>query len=164
MVEKWIGEFKRSYTSTNEAERSGRPKDVTTPQIIEKIDDIILDDQKVKVLELSVAAGIPIGSLVNILHEDLGMRKLTAKWVPCLLIIDQKRYRVRDSKSYLDLFKCNPIDFSRRIVTIDETWIHHFTPESKQQAKQWVGPSGTAQKQADTTIVCKNYDFCFLRF
>ena len=22
-------------------------------------------------------------------------------------------------------------------ITMDETWIHHYTPESKQQSKQW---------------------------
>ena len=41
MVEMWISEFKRGRTSTNNAERSGRPK------IIEKIHDIVLDDSKV---------------------------------------------------------------------------------------------------------------------
>jgi hypothetical protein len=24
----------------------------------------------------------------------------------------------------------------RRFITMDETWIHHYTPESKQQSKQ----------------------------
>ena len=81
MVEKWIGEFKRGRTSTNDAERSVKPKDVTTPEIIEKIHGIVLDDLKVKVLELAEAAGISIESLVKILHEDLDIRKLCAKWV-----------------------------------------------------------------------------------
>ena len=35
-MEKWIGEFKRGRRSTDDAERLRiRPKDVTTPQIIE---------------------------------------------------------------------------------------------------------------------------------
>ena len=42
MVGKWIGEYKRGRTSTNDAERSGGQKDVTTPEIIEKILDIVL--------------------------------------------------------------------------------------------------------------------------
>ena len=79
MAEKWIGEFKRVCTSTNDAEWSGRPKDVTTPEIIEKIDDIVLDDPKVKVRVLAKAAGISIVLMVKISRENLGMRKLTAK-------------------------------------------------------------------------------------
>ena len=135
MVEKWISKFKRGRTSTNGADRLGRPKDVTTSEIIAKIHDIVVDDQKVKVRELAEAACISIESVVKILHEDLGMRKLTGKWVPRLLTIDQKRQRVRDSKSCLNLFNRSLRDFARRLVTIDITWIHHFTPESKQQAK-----------------------------
>ena len=47
---------------------------------------------KWQVRELAEAVGISIiGSVVKILHEDLGMRKLIAKWVPRLLTIDQKR-------------------------------------------------------------------------
>ena len=79
MVQKLIGEFKRGRTSTNDAVRSVRPKGVTTPEIIEKINDIVLDDSKVKVHELAEAAGISIGSVAKISHEDLSMRMLTAK-------------------------------------------------------------------------------------
>ena len=64
MVEKWIGEFKWGRTSTNDAGRSGRPKDVTIPEIIEKIHDIELDDPKVKVRELAEVAMILIGSVI----------------------------------------------------------------------------------------------------
>ena len=71
MVEKWIGKFERNRTSINDAERSGRPKDVTTPEINEKIHDIVLHGPKLKVLEIAEAAGISIGSVVKILHEDL---------------------------------------------------------------------------------------------
>ena len=84
MVEKWIAESERGRTSTNDAEWSGRPKDVTAPEIIEKIYGIVLDNPKMKVRELAEAAGISIGPVIKILHEDLDIRKLTAEWVtPC---------------------------------------------------------------------------------
>ena len=70
--------------------------------------------------------------------------------VPRPLTIDQKRQRVRNSKSCLDPLNCNPSDFLRRLVTIDKTWIHHYTPKSKQQAKQWATPDRTAPKRAKT--------------
>ena len=78
---KWmrsVGEFKRGHMNTNNTERSGRQKDVTTPRIIEKIHEIVLDDPKVKVRELTKATGISIGPVVEILHGSFGMRKLTA--------------------------------------------------------------------------------------
>ena len=61
MVEKWIGEFKRGNTSTNDAEKSERLKDVTSPEIFEKIHAIVLDDPKVKVRKLAETTGISIG-------------------------------------------------------------------------------------------------------
>ena len=82
--------------------------------------------------------------------------------MPCLQKIDQKR-RVRDSK-FFGPFNRNPSDFLRRLVTIDETWIQHYTPESKNQEKKRVGPGGTAPKRADTKIGWKCYGFCFLGF
>ena len=68
MVEKKICEFKRSRTSRNDAERSERPKNVTTPEIIEKIQEIVLDDPTVKVRQLAEATDISIGSVVKIFH------------------------------------------------------------------------------------------------
>ncbi|EFN79443.1 hypothetical protein EAI_11368, partial [Harpegnathos saltator] len=60
------------------------------------------------------------------------LKKLCAKWVPHLLIIGQKRIRMRISQACLDRFKQNKIDFKRRFITVDETWIHHYTPERKE--------------------------------
>ncbi|EFN85187.1 hypothetical protein EAI_06381, partial [Harpegnathos saltator] len=61
------------------------------------------------------------------------LKKLCARWVPHLLTIDQKRLRMRISQACLDRFKQNKMDFKRRFITVDETWIHHYTPERKER-------------------------------
>jgi hypothetical protein len=33
---------------------------------------------------------------------------------------------------------------------VDETWIHHYTPETKQQSKQWIGAGESVPKKAKT--------------
>jgi hypothetical protein len=33
---------------------------------------------------------------------------------------------------------------------VDETWIHHYTPETKEQSKQWVPNGESAPKKAKT--------------
>uniref|UniRef100_T1HMR0 Uncharacterized protein n=1 Tax=Rhodnius prolixus TaxID=13249 RepID=T1HMR0_RHOPR len=43
---------------TSDAERSGRPVEVTTPVIIDKIHDMVMDDRRVKVREIASAVGI----------------------------------------------------------------------------------------------------------
>jgi histone-lysine N-methyltransferase SETMAR len=68
--------------------------------------------------------------------------------VPHLLNADQKQMRKRLSQQCLDRFNRDPTDFVRRFVTMDETWVHHYTPETKQQSKQWVEAGGSAPKKA----------------
>jgi hypothetical protein len=36
----------------------------------------------------------------------------------------------------MESFNKNKTDFVHQFITMDETWIHHYTPESKQQSKQ----------------------------
>jgi hypothetical protein len=54
-----------------------------------------------------------------------------------LLTADQKQNHVRRSKDNLQLFQRNPQDFRHRFVTVDGTWINYYTPETKEQSKQW---------------------------
>jgi hypothetical protein len=71
------------------------------------------------------------------LHEELDMKKLCTRWVSSLLTADQKRTRMKISEQCLERFNKNKTDFVHRFISMDETWIHHYTPESKQQSKQW---------------------------
>ena len=148
MVKKWFTEFRCGRTSTNDAERSGRPREVITLEIVDKIHGMILDVPRTKVRELAEAVNISTERVHHILHEYLDMRKLSARWVPRLLTIDHKRERVTISKECLAMFNRNPNEFLRRFVTVDETWIHHNTPETKEQSKQWVSPGEHAPKKA----------------
>ena len=54
-----------------------------------------------------------------------------------LLTVDHKRDRVTISKQCLEMFQRNPDEFLHRFITVDETWIHYFTPETKEQSKQF---------------------------
>lgn len=150
MIQKWFTEFRCGRTSTSDAPRSGRPKEVTTEEMINKIHDIVLNDRRVKVREISDMVNISKERVGNILHEVLNMKKLSARWVPRLLTADQKRVRVTTSTESLAKFQRNPEEFLRRFITVDETWIHHYTPETKVQSKQWVEAGGSAPKKAKT--------------
>lgn len=147
-VYKWFGNFWNGHMSTNDAERPGRPVQVTTAETIEKIHDMVMEDRKLKVRDIAETLGISYDRVHNILHEYLHMRKLSARWVPRLLTIDHKRERVNLCKHGLGLFQRNPEEFLRRFITVDETWIHHYQPESKEQSKQWVSVGESATKKA----------------
>ena len=94
MVHKWFTEFRCSRINTSDTERPGRPKEVTCQEMIDKIHDIVLNDRRLKVREISETVNISVGRVWHILHERLGMRKLSARWVPRLFTVDHKRARV----------------------------------------------------------------------
>ena len=81
------------------------------------------------------------------MHEELDMKRLCARCLPRLLTADQKCTRMKISEQCLERFNKNKTDFLRRFITMDETWIHHYTPESKRQSKQWTEAGCSAPKK-----------------
>ena len=100
--------------------------------------------------EISETVNISVEHVSHILHECLGMRKLSARWVPRLLTADHKRARVIAPKQCLGMCQRNSKEFSRHYVIVGETWIHYYTPETKNQLKMWTGPGESAPKKAKT--------------
>lgn len=47
-------------------------------------------------------------------------------------------------------FQRNQQDFLRRFVTTDESWVHYYTPETK-QSSQWKQAHSPPSKKAKTT-------------
>jgi transposase len=47
-IKKWATEFKRDHTSLEDDPCEGRPKSATTPEIIEQVHDMVLDDWRTK--------------------------------------------------------------------------------------------------------------------
>jgi len=86
-----VAQFKRGDFSTCDAPRPGRPKTVTTPVIIVQIHELILEDRRISVKSIAEQLGISRERVGSITHEDLDMRKLSAKWVPKFLNADQLR-------------------------------------------------------------------------
>ena len=100
-VKNWVAQFKRSDFSTSVAPRLGRPKTVTTPEIIDQINGLNLEDRWI--------SAKPIAEQLGISHERVGwvhysrrfgMRKLFAKWVPKRLNADPKRQRCQSSEQF----------------------------------------------------------------
>ena len=112
-------------------ERSGRPKTATTDENIGKVHQMVLDDRRIKVREIADVMNMSKERVCQILNQHLGMRKLSARWVPCLLTVNYKLVRINISNPPLAQFRRNKSEFWRQLITVDETWIHHYTPETK---------------------------------
>ena len=103
----WVGEFKCSRTPLEDEARSGRPLDATEEEMCKKVQDLVYSDRRIQVEDIAQALGISHGSVSTILHDRLGMCKLTAvgspnplamsKWqpehqyaVPCWSVLGQR--------------------------------------------------------------------------
>nr|XP_032528131.1 uncharacterized protein LOC116778294 [Danaus plexippus plexippus] len=75
------------------------------------------------------------------------MKKVSARWVPRMLTDEQKKKRVDISRVNLQKFQADKENFLSRFVTMDETWIHHFDPETKQQSMTWKRASSPTPKK-----------------
>ena len=80
------------------APRPGRHKTVTTPEIIDQIHEIILEDRRISAKSIAEQLGISRERVGSVIHEDLDMRKLSAKWVPKCLNADEKFQRCQSSE------------------------------------------------------------------
>ena len=136
-VENWVAQFKRGDYSTCDAPRPGGPKTVTTPGIIDQIHELILEDRRISAKSIAEQLSISRERVGSIIHEDLDMRKLSAKSVQKCLNADQKRQRCQVAEQILEFFWVDPNDFPSRLVTMDETWLYHYDPETKQQSIEW---------------------------
>ena len=136
-VKKWVAEFKRGRESVEDDARSGRPRTSTSDVQIDAVRNMVLADRRVTIQHIAETLGISFGSVQTILTGVLHMSKLSARWVPRMLNEEQKQKRLEISRQLLDRFRGDTAGFLKRFVTQDETWVHHFDPETKIQSKQW---------------------------
>jgi len=69
-----VAQFKRGDFSTCNARRPGRPKTVTTPEIIDQIKELIMEERRISVKSITDQLGISCERVGSIIHEDLDMR------------------------------------------------------------------------------------------
>ena len=110
-VKRWVAEFKRGRQSHEDEPHHGRPVTVATPEMVSKVHDIIMTDRRVTERYIASTVGISQKRVHFILTEDLEMRKLSARWVPRLLTLDQKHTRRTLSRTNLNLVEEIPANF-----------------------------------------------------
>ena len=85
-----MAQFKCGDFSTCDAPCSGSPKTVTTPEIIDQIHELILEDCQILAKSVAEQMGISREQVGSIIHEDLDIQKLSVKWVLKCLNVDKK--------------------------------------------------------------------------
>lgn len=141
-IYRWIQAFQAGESSSTPGKGPARPFPARNEQNIALIERLVAEDPHSTVRELSETSGVSVGTIHSILHDDLHMRKLAARWVPHLLSEDQKKRRVECSRQLLKDFEPNGPKRLCDIVTGDETWLWFYGIPNKRCNRAWVGPDG----------------------
>lgn len=137
LVYRWFDRFRDGDVSYKDQDRTGRPKDARLAENIQLVSDVMDEDRRVSIRSLCERLNLSYGTVQRIVTDDLHMKRLCARWVPRLLKEEEMTVRVRESERFLRRWKKEGDDFLKRIITVDETWVYHFDPESKMQSSQW---------------------------
>ena len=149
MVYKWIERFRDGREAVENDEGRGR---TTTSKNNEKIDfvrNLVKEDGRLTVYQIAETVGISVRSAHSILHDDLCLSKLSARWVP-----NQLNLRSELSTAILLKIEADEDGFFDRIITGDKTWIYQYDPETKQQPKQRLprGSSGPIKFKSERSV------------
>lgn len=109
MVKNWIAQFKRGRTTTND----GRPKALTTTNVIEKVCRIVLDDCRVTVGDLPEQVGIS--------NNFDSIKKIFGQLGVALAQPEKKLNDFSISCHLLARFCRNANEFLHRFITANET-------------------------------------------
>ena len=134
-----VKEGKRERESVEDDGRSGHPEDTTAGTNVKVVHILDMCDKRRDMRSLLAKWAYVLGQYNQSLPTSY-MPKVSARWVLQMLTDDQKRTRFDISRYLLSDYEDDPSDFIERVVTQDETWVHHFDPESKMLSKQWKHP------------------------
>lgn len=146
-VSRWCAFFTDGRVSLCDAPRSGRPVTAASPQNVGAIEAAILNDRRVQLRTLSQRFNISYGTVYDIVHDTLKFRKVSARWVPKNLTDDHKGQRMMTSLDHLRRYAAEGHDFLEGIVTGDESWAYHYTPETKQASMEWKHAGSPVKKK-----------------
>jgi histone-lysine N-methyltransferase SETMAR len=106
--------------------RSGQPKTQRTDANVDRVGTLVRSDRRLGVTVIAEELSMNRETVRQIVKEDLGMRKFSAKMVPRILTHDQKQRRLQISSGLL-----RNAEMFGRVITGDETWCFQYDPETK---------------------------------
>jgi hypothetical protein len=133
-------------------ERNGRPSASRTEVNAARVEELILENRRARIRDLSAAFHLSIGTVRSTVRE-LGSRKVCALWVPRCVTGEHKTDVSRLLFHILSCLKkkgtsswnphCQPMGR-----------VYHFIPETKQAGMQWKHPTFARAQRYQGVSVC----------
>ncbi|GFO18394.1 histone-lysine N-methyltransferase SETMAR [Plakobranchus ocellatus] len=130
------------------------------------VNELIKVDRRVKLKENSLKLDIPKTNVYEIVHDKLGYRKVSARWVPKMLSDEHKRRRIESSQILPHRYQQEgdeTVDVGpggnhrarnkllEHLITGDETCLHLSTPETKRDSMTWKHLSSPITKKSSNS-------------
>jgi len=96
---------------------------------------MIRSNRRLTTREIYENLNISYGSVQHILTTYLNMRRVSAKFVPRVLTVEQNQERLSISLELRDR-AASDSSFLRNVITGDETWVYGYDPETRVQSSQ----------------------------
>ena len=90
----WVRHFKSGENDVKDNPKYGAPNSAMNKTSIELVKCAIEEDPHITIQGLADTHNLSTGTVHTIIHNELHMKKVCAKWVPHLLTEDQKKQRV----------------------------------------------------------------------
>jgi histone-lysine N-methyltransferase SETMAR len=124
--------------NTDDKRRFNAKKTTRTDHLVTAVAAAIEDDRRVHVQAFAKAFNVSAGTIFNIIQDDLGLVKKSARWFPKLLSSDQMEKRVETSAAFVQQVQEKGQGILSRIVTMGKNAVSMHTPETKHQSMQWL--------------------------
>jgi hypothetical protein len=119
----------------------GRPISKRTTKSIANVYDLISENPKLHLVQMSESLGLSKETVRRILVDELFFRKICSVWIPHKLSEQNKIQRVTAATNLLHIFQLHPINEMLSIFAVeDETWVPFEMCASKEENKVWLPP------------------------
>jgi len=125
--------------------RSGRPLTARTDGNMESVRRLMTEDCRTTLQMIADHLNIGKETVCWIVTEDLGKRKICARFVPHALTTEQKQEHVVYCQDLLLMGQDEY--FWENIITGDEKWCFAYDPATKRMSAEWVGQNSPKPKK-----------------
>jgi len=90
VIYKWYNRFQEGRENIGDDARSGRPASKTSSHVA-AVKELLDKDRRITIREIVDRTDCGYGTVFKIIHDQLNMRRICARWIPKMLTDDQKR-------------------------------------------------------------------------
>ena len=119
-VYEWFKRFPEGKETTEDEPRSGRPSTSRTPEMIEKVGQVLAQHRRLTPRLIAEELGNSKDKVHTIVRDDSSKRKICSRFVPHRLTDEQKAKRMETSEDIVSTCDQDPL-LLENIITGDET-------------------------------------------